>query len=125
VRDRGGEAMIGKNLKIFVLIGAVVIIGLAIHTHVLADDPSQGKVLYHAHCVQCHGIAGDGNGPDAANYNPRPKDFTSQQMLEVADPVIEKAVLAGLPTVPTHSWGTKLSNDEVAAVVQYVRTFRQ
>ena len=31
--------------------------------------------LYLEHCVQCHGISGDGRGPTAAFLNPYPRDF--------------------------------------------------
>ena len=31
--------------------------------------------LYREHCVQCHGITGDGRGPTAMFLNPPPRDF--------------------------------------------------
>ena len=113
-----------KGLKLIVLSGTLIILGLAIHASSFADDPAMGKILYLAHCIQCHGVKGDGGGPEAANYNARPTDFTSNKMSEITDPMIEKAVLAGLPTVSAHSWGTKLNNAEVAAVIRYIRSFR-
>src|SRR5436190_13185124 len=33
----------------------------------------QGRNLYMTHCVHCHGVAGDGNGPTAKFLNPLPR----------------------------------------------------
>jgi mono/diheme cytochrome c family protein len=35
----------------------------------------QGRNLYMQHCLHCHGVAGDGNGPTARFLNPRPRDY--------------------------------------------------
>ena len=37
----------------------------------------RGKAVYDAHCVECHGAAGKGDGPSAAYLAPRPRDFTT------------------------------------------------
>jgi mono/diheme cytochrome c family protein len=34
-----------------------------------------GRNLYMQHCLHCHGVAGDGNGPTARFLNPRPRDY--------------------------------------------------
>lgn len=34
-----------------------------------------GRVLYAEHCLHCHGVSGDANGPTAPYLNPRPRDF--------------------------------------------------
>src|SRR5262245_16489720 len=35
----------------------------------------EGRSLYMTHCVHCHGVAGDGNGPTARFLSPRPRDY--------------------------------------------------
>ncbi|MBS0264718.1 MAG: cytochrome c, partial [Planctomycetes bacterium] len=35
----------------------------------------EGRNLYMQHCLHCHGVAGDGNGPTARFLNPRPRDY--------------------------------------------------
>src|SRR5258708_31367704 len=37
----------------------------------------RGKAVYDAHCVECHGATGGGNGPSASYLVPRPRDFTT------------------------------------------------
>lgn len=42
---------------------------------VLSDRTGAAAGLYREHCVHCHGITGDGNGPTAAFLNPYPRDY--------------------------------------------------
>lgn len=35
----------------------------------------EGRYMYMQHCLHCHGVAGDGNGPTARFLNPRPRDY--------------------------------------------------
>lgn len=42
-------------------------------------DPVLGAQLYAAHCAECHGADGDGNGPLAAGMQPPPIDFRDHQ----------------------------------------------
>jgi mono/diheme cytochrome c family protein len=34
-----------------------------------------GEEVYHVNCAVCHGVGGDGNGPAAAMFRIRPRDF--------------------------------------------------
>jgi len=38
---------------------------------------ARGEKLFQANCVACHGPAGEGNGPAAVAFNPKPRNFTS------------------------------------------------
>ncbi len=35
----------------------------------------QGSAVYKQYCQQCHGVTGDGNGPQAAYLIPKPRDY--------------------------------------------------
>jgi high-affinity iron transporter len=41
-------------------------------------DIARGVTLYAQHCASCHGVAGDGKGPNAAGLDPPPIDFTDK-----------------------------------------------
>lgn len=116
--------MISKKKRLLVLGGVVVLLGLLFSRSGFADDPDKGKSVYVASCLHCHGENGDGNGPEAMQYDPRPTNFTSSHMYSLSDTMIERVVVVGIPTVTMHSWGSRLNNAEVAAVVQYIRSFR-
>ena len=52
--------------------------------------------LFNNKCATCHGLAGNGLGPAAANCNPRPRDYTSKEwQLSVTDEMIEKTIVYG------------------------------
>jgi cytochrome c len=40
------------------------------------EDYERGKALFNEKCQLCHGLIGDGNGPAAEPYNPKPANFT-------------------------------------------------
>ena len=45
-----------------------------------ADTISRGTTLYAKHCAACHGDAGHGDGPAAAELNPPPADLTAPHL---------------------------------------------
>lgn len=44
-----------------------------------APDPARGAALYAENCASCHGIKGDGRGPQAAGLAPPPIAFTDAE----------------------------------------------
>lgn len=39
-------------------------------------EPPEGARLFADNCAQCHGATGEGDGPWASSYKPRPSDLT-------------------------------------------------
>jgi len=98
-----------------------------------AVTPAQlegGKKVYELHCAQCHGEKGDGQGPGAVHLLPRPRDFTSGKFKLRATPSgmlptdddLKRVVRLGMPYSSMPPW-PRLSDGEVDAVVQYLKTF--
>jgi mono/diheme cytochrome c family protein len=58
----------------------------------------QGSQLYRLHCLQCHGLTGDGRGPTARWVNPHPRDYRlgKFKFLSVDNGNIEKGLLQQL-----------------------------
>ncbi len=87
-----------------------------------------GRKLYMKHCIHCHGVSGDGNGPTAKYLNPRPRDyrlgvfkFTSTAQREKATREdLKGTVKRGIPG--TYMPSFKLLEDKQSdAIVEYVR----
>lgn len=93
-----------------------------------ADQLAFGRKLYMTHCMHCHGVAGDGNGPTAKYLNPRPRDyrqgifkFTSlKQKVRASRDDLRRVIQYGIPGTYMPSF-MLLSEKEFSAIVEYVR----
>lgn len=89
---------------------------------------THGRTLYMTHCLHCHGVSGDGNGPTAQYLNPLPRDyrqgkfkFTSTLQTEkVSRDDLKRIVKYGISGTYMPSF-LLLKDDEVHAIIEYVR----
>ena len=61
------------------ILGLLVVMCQSAQAQSVSVDPdlfSKGTELYSDHCAICHGVDGDGKGPLASGFAPRPRDFT-------------------------------------------------
>lgn len=79
-----------------------------------------GQRAYRANCQQCHGERGDGLGSAAAELAIAPADLTRQRPT-LAEAL--RAIRGGIPGTPMAPWTSRLTDAELVAVAQYVRTF--
>ncbi|MEX0704168.1 MAG: cytochrome c [Planctomycetales bacterium] len=87
----------------------------------------EGKQLYAVHCMHCHGVSGDGNGPTAEYLDPLPRDyrhgifkFTSTRSSERARrDDLRRTVLQGIPGTNMPSF-LLLEEGELDAIIEYV-----
>ena len=60
------------------------------------DAATQAKAMFETVCATCHGADGTGNGPAAANLNPKPRNYTDPAwQASVTDEDIKKTILLG------------------------------
>jgi mono/diheme cytochrome c family protein len=87
-----------------------------------------GRNLYMRHCLHCHGVSGDGNGPTANYLNPRPRDYrlgifkftsTAGGIKARADDLL-LTLVNGIPGTSMPSFAL-LKKDELDALTEYVR----
>ena len=123
--------MIGR--RALVVIGAGLGMGLAgvALALILAPlppsprGPEPGRALYQAHCASCHGAAGRGDSWRARLLFLQPGDLSSPAMAALPDRYLVEMVrhggsAFGKPGMPSFSF--VLSDAEIDAIVQYVRT---
>src|SRR6266487_287104 len=90
----------------------------------------RGKNVYDAHCVECHGESGRGDGPSATYLTPRPRDFTSGKFKirstetgsVPTDDDLVQSVRQGLYATAMPAWDRILADTEIREVVDYVKT---
>ena len=91
----------------------------------------RGRKIYLRACAPCHGIQGDGKGPAAIDFDPAPRNFrrgaykfrTTVSGLLPLDSDIERTVREGVPGTEMPRWKDVLSENDISAVVQYIKTF--
>lgn len=84
-----------------------------------AAEPAE---LYHQYCSVCHGDRGDGRSRARQGLSTPPRDFTAPGAAAALtrDHMID-VVLNGRPGTAMVGWKTRLSRDEAAGVVDYIR----
>jgi len=89
-----------------------------------------GRHVYQHYCQTCHGETGAGDGFNAFNLDPRPRDLSDPAFqkkktdAELADAIRRGGTGIGLSSLMP-PWGRTLSNSDVDNVVRYLRTFRK
>ncbi len=94
----------------------------------LSYEERQGSLLYAKYCAVCHGKEGKGDGFNAFNLDPRPRDFSdSSYMAALSDGQILQTIAGGgrsvnkSPLMPSYGW--TMDAAEIRYVVSYIRTF--
>jgi mono/diheme cytochrome c family protein len=94
---------------------------------------ARGRAFYTANCLACHGPAGKGDGPIGASLDPRPRDFSRDELRFDTDGDGRSGTDADLANVITRgaiayggsplmaSWA-HLSRDQARDVIAYLRT---
>jgi mono/diheme cytochrome c family protein len=92
----------------------------------LTYEQTQGKYVFARYCAVCHGVEGRGDGFNAYNLDPKPRDFTDSGFLSVfPDERLSQVTMLGghavnkSQTMPAFEW--TIGKDEIGYVVAYVR----
>jgi DMSO reductase family type II enzyme heme b subunit len=118
------------KVRILIIFAALF---LAVFPFIVLAQDTRGKELYDGFCARCHGFDGDGKG-EASNFTfPKPRDFTSGiykfRTTPSGDPPIDedikRIILRGIPGTSMTGWAGKFGNDELDAMVQYLKSFAE
>jgi high-affinity iron transporter len=90
----------------------------------LPAEPDLGTRLYLERCSPCHGEQGHGDGPTAAALEPKPRNFGDAAFWRgrsIDD--LRKIVLGGKPGTMMPPFQGVLTDAEIDAVTQHLRSF--
>jgi mono/diheme cytochrome c family protein len=79
-----------------------------------------GQKIYLKRCAECHGKAGNGDGPDAADLGIHPAKLSSPAIQRQTDGELFWKITVGKKPMP--NYGTRLSATDRWNVVNYLRT---
>jgi mono/diheme cytochrome c family protein len=79
---------------------------------------SPGQKVFQQRCAACHGA--DGSGDTMMGKQLQAKDLRTAEVQKLSVDQMKKTVNAGQGNMP--AFGDRLSDDEIAQVVTYVRT---
>lgn len=82
------------------------------------DAVKRGRDLFERDCMQCHGKAGHGDGPQAASLQPRPADLASMRVQSQTDGALFWKIAQGRGMMPAATLGER----DKWAVVNFLRT---
>jgi mono/diheme cytochrome c family protein len=85
-------------------------------------DLEQGRTIYERHCADCHGPEGRGDGRLAISLSPRPGNLVSAQTSAKSDQELLKIIAKGRPRTAMGGWDERLSQEDQAAVLAYIRS---
>jgi mono/diheme cytochrome c family protein len=95
---------------------------------IASDENDVPRGLYRKHCVACHGLSGDGAGPNAADLAPYPGDFrngvfkytsTAGDAKPLTDDLL-RTLRNGNPGTAMPSFN-KLPEEQLQSLVEYVK----
>jgi len=94
---------------------------------VLNYEQSNGQKLFEHYCAVCHGTAGEGDGFNAFNLNPKPRNLADREsMRRFSDHQLFAAISqGGLERGKSNlmpAWGNTLNERQVRYLVAYLRT---
>ncbi|MBI2375695.1 MAG: c-type cytochrome [Deltaproteobacteria bacterium] len=112
-----------RSLRAFVFLNAIL-------ASLPAVADSSGRGTYSRHCAPCHGVLGDGNGPQARFLSVKPRDLTVGQLhfrsgAAGAPPTLadyERTIRRGVPSTAMPSWEGILSEGQIREVASYSRS---
>lgn len=88
-----------------------------------------GKQAFQHYCQSCHGETGAGDGFNAFNLDPKPRDISDAAFQKKTDAELSDAIQRGGAGVGLSAlmppWGRTLSRAEIEQVVLYLRSLRK
>jgi mono/diheme cytochrome c family protein len=100
---------------------------VALPVRSVSYEERQGAVLYRKYCSVCHGTEGKGDGFNAFNLDPRPRDFSDSTFMKaLSDDQLLQTISGGgrsvnkSPLMPSYR-GT-LSRQQISYIAKFIRS---
>lgn len=113
---------IKRIVSVVCAVTLLLVVGPASVGSVFGADLAAAKKIYADKCLKCHGETGKGDGPKADTLETKARDYTNKkEMAKFTDADLIRITKDGKKPMP--GYATKLSDQEIADVIAYIRTF--
>lgn len=85
------------------------------------DELAEGRRLYKEHCARCHQEDGSGGRVEIEGKKLRVEDLTTEKMAEESDEEYIEYMVEGIPDEGMPSFKDVLTDDEMQAIVRFIR----
>ena len=103
--------------KFFAWIAAGLFLGVGLFGAPNASMAQDGSQIFAAKCAACHGEKGDGKGPLASNFDPKPGNFSDPK---VSGGDFSKKIADSVTKGKNQMVPMNLKPDEIKAVIEYM-----
>ncbi len=110
-----------RKIVVWAMVGLFLAAGLLVTPS--GSWAQDGKAIFSAKCEACHGEKGDGKGPLAKTFDPKPGNFSDPKFWQgdVSKKIADSVTKGKNQMVPV-----KLNPDEIKAVTEYMtKTFKK
>lgn len=80
-----------------------------------------GQAVYDEYCLRCHGLQGEGDGPEAKNLLVPPANFHTPRSRAKSELDLLTIISYGVAFSPMHAWQGQLTEEQILAVIDYIR----
>jgi mono/diheme cytochrome c family protein len=91
----------------------------------LPGDAQRGKPIFEERCASCHGLTGNGDGPQAPFLSPHPGNLISAATSIKSDQELLDIIAEGKPRTAMPPWKDLLTAQQRHDVLAYIRSLVQ
>jgi mono/diheme cytochrome c family protein len=106
-----------------------VLISLLLFSSEGSAAVEEGRHVFEHYCAVCHGVAGQGDGVNAATLDPHPSDLSGEEIASRSDQelieVIEKGGIGVELSAAMPPWGKTFSKEQIKSLVTYIRILQK
>ncbi|MFL2915935.1 MAG: c-type cytochrome [Nitrospinia bacterium] len=108
--------------KISIICITWTLFSLSSRSQSMAIELETGRDIFYKYCKACHGDRGDGKTFAANVLNPPPKNFTTEaSKKELTEQRMIRSITKGRKNTAMMPWQSRLTKEEIRAVVHYIR----
>jgi mono/diheme cytochrome c family protein len=87
-----------------------------------SNSANIGETIYQANCAVCHGDSGNGQTWVSGTLQPPPRNFTDPDVIQtLTRERMHDSITNGRPGTGMQPWKSRLSEDQIHAVIDYIR----